>query len=154
MQFRPSLRSQCLGVHPIPAYNGTGGWIGTGGLLHSVPMLRACLCELWRRATKTRNMPRFSRYVTTATKLRRRVTGNMKFTEFGASEKRSGNTSSQKSKTRIDMTATNKAGAGNGAGALSFHVARLRRAVPDLVRSPKSSVSSLDGAWPFGRIPL
>ena len=27
----------------------------------------------------------------------------------------------------------NKAGAGNGAGAVSFHVERLRRAVPDLV---------------------
>ncbi len=35
----------------------------------------------------------------------------------------------------IGMTTwSNKAGAGNGASALSFHVERLRRAVPDLVR--------------------
>jgi hypothetical protein len=33
--------------------------------------------------------------------------------------------------------APNKAGAGNGAGALSFHVERLGRAVPDLIRSAK-----------------
>jgi hypothetical protein len=32
-------------------------------------------------------------------------------------------------------TTTNKAGAGNGAEALSFHVGRLGRAVPDLFRS-------------------
>jgi hypothetical protein len=32
------------------------------------------------------------------------------------------------------MAVPNKAGAGNGAGSLSFHVGRLRRAVPDLAR--------------------
>ena len=36
----------------------------------------------------------------------------------------------------------NKAGAGNGAGALSFHVGRLGRAVPDVVRSAAAAHES------------
>ena len=35
----------------------------------------------------------------------------------------------------------NKAGAGNGARALSFHVERLGRAVPDLCRSIQSPIA-------------
>ena len=34
-------------------------------------------------------------------------------------------------------TGSNKAGAGNGAGALWFHVERFGRAVPDLIRYPE-----------------
>ena len=39
---------------------------------------------------------------------------------------------------RVKSKSPNKAGAGNGARALSFHIGRLGRAVPDLSRSPFS----------------
>jgi hypothetical protein len=43
------------------------------------------------------------------------------------------------------MEEANKAGAGNGAGALSLQVERLGRAVPDLCRSPFALRSNLSG---------
>jgi hypothetical protein len=45
-------------------------------------------------------------------------------------------------------------GAGNGWIALRFQSIASGQPCLTSPRSPKSSVSSLDGAWPFGKVPL
>lgn len=49
-----------------------------------------------------------------------------------------------------DNQSPNKAGAGNGARAVSFHFGRLGRAVPDLLRSAAKKQQSQNQTKPYG----